>query len=315
MAQAHGLISIVVPLYNEADGLENFHASLLEVLKGLDSPYEIIYCDDGSTDKTPEIVRDLHAHDKNVRLLRLSRNFGKEITLSAGINESKGEAVLMIDGDGQHPVELIPKFVEAWKSGTQVVVGVRTNKKRLSSRLFYRVFNRLTGQKLIPGSTDFRLIDKVVQQEFVKLNEADRITRGLIDWLGFKRELIYFKAKARTAGQRSYSRGKLVKLAANSFVSMSSAPLYIFGYIGFFTSVAAFLLGSAVFIEQLVLEDPLNWNFTGTAMLGILILFLVGILLTSQGILSLYISHIHSQSKQRPLYVVDYQASAGITRE
>jgi glycosyltransferase involved in cell wall biosynthesis len=313
------LLSVVVPLYNESAVLPAFHKSLLESIeKAAGESYEILYCDDGSTDNTDKLVQQWHKHNSKIKLIKLSRNFGKENALSAGIAEAAGQAVIMIDGDGQHPAELIPDFVDAWKQGAQVVVGVRRGggrgnwSKRSSSRLFYKLFNGLTGQKLLPGSTDFRLIDRAVQQAFVTLGESERITRGLIDWLGFRRQLIYFEQNARADGSPSYSRSQLMRLAANSFVSLSPKPLYLFGYLGMLITLGSFLLGAAVLVEQLLLGDPWNWNFTGTAMLGILTLFLVGIVLLSQGILSLYISHIHSQSKGRPLYVIDYRGSSGI---
>lgn len=312
-------MSVVVPVHNESTGLLKFHEQLLDVVKRASKDsYEILYCDDGSTDGTPKLIREFHAADARVKLIKLSRNFGKENALSAGIAEAVGQAILMLDGDGQHPVELIPKFLAAWQGGAQVVIGVRTNSngeawfKRVGSRLFYKVFNRLTSQQLLPGSTDFRLIDISVKQAFMRLKETDRITRGLIDWLGFRRELIYFKANARKQDAVSYSRGKLLGLAANSFVSLTPTPLYLSGYLGVFITIGSFILGASVFIEQVLLGDPWHWKFTGTAMLSILLMFLVGIVLISQGILSLYISHLHSQSKQRPLYVIDYKESAGI---
>ena len=313
------LISFVVPVYNESAGLHTFHSALLKAIQqAVDGDYEIIYCDDGSTDDTAALVRQWHAHNPQVKLVSLSRNFGKENALSAGIAIATGDAVITLDGDSQHPVELIPKFIEAWEDGAQVVVGVRSGQsheswfKHLGSRLFYKIFNRLTQQKLLPGSTDFRLIDKAVQQAFLDLKETDRITRGLIDWLGFERKFIHFTAPARQLGSPGYNRRQLMRLAANSFVSLTPTPLYIFGYLGVFITSGALVLGTSVLVEQLLLADPWHWEFTGTAMLGILILFLVGILLMSQGILSLYISHMHSQSKQRPLYVIDYDGSAGI---
>lgn len=316
------ILSVVVPLYNESEGLEDFNTALTQVLEtNVNDRYEVIYCDDGSVDDTAEIVRELSVADARIKLVKLSRNFGKENALTAGIAHADGKAILMIDGDGQHPVELIPKFFEAWKKGAQVVVGVRdTNEKQgwvkaAGSRLFYKLFNMMTDQKLLPNSTDFRLIDKIVQKELLGLKETNRITRGLIDWLGFRKEYINFKANARTKGTAGYSVGKLMQLAANSFVSLTPKPLYLFGYLGSSITIIALLLGSAVFIEQLLLGDPLHWKFTGTAMLAILLLFLVGIVLISQGILSLYISHIHSQSKGRPLYIIDYQGSEGIEDE
>jgi len=313
------LLSVVVPILNEGSGLAQFHKSLVDIVRQcIGDSYEILYCDDGSTDDTSKLIKEFHASNPRVKLIKLSRNFGKENALSAGIAEAGGQAVLMLDGDGQHPVGLIPKFIDAWRSGAQVVIGVRTGNdeegwfKRLGSRLFYRVFNRLTTQKLLPGSTDFRLIDASVQQAFLALKETDRITRGLIDWLGFRREFIYFKANARRQDSVSYSRRKLMKLAANSFTSLTPTPLYVFGFLGVAITLVALVLGTSVFVEQLLLGDPWHWKFTGTAMLSILLLFLIGIVLMSQGILSLYISHLHNQSKQRPLYIIDYDGSAGI---
>lgn len=310
------MLSVVVPIFNEADGLLKFHKSLLEQVNiAASNNYEIIYCDDGSQDSGATIIQDLHADNKQVKLIKLSRNFGKENALSAGIHAAKGDAIITIDGDGQHPVELIADFVTKWRGGSEVVIGVRSTNsgegwfKKIGSHYFYKLFNRLTGEQLIPGSADFRLIDKNVQEAFIKLEESDRMTKALIDWLGFKRSFVVFEAKPRQDGSAGYNRHKLVKLATHAFVSMTPVPLYIFGYVGVFITSGALLLGGAVLVEQVVLDDPWNWNFTGTAMIGILILFLVGIILMAQGMLSLYISHIHSQTKKRPLYIIDKKGS------
>lgn len=313
------LLSVVVPLYNEADGLIDFHKSLVETLgRSAKGSFEIIYVDDGSQDQTATTVSRFCKDDQRIKLLKLSRNFGKENALSAGIDAAVGQAILTIDGDGQHPVDLIPKFLAAWQKGAKVVIGVRRASssddwfKRLGARVFYRLFNRLTGERLVPHSTDFRLIDKTVQREFIKLQESDRLTRGLIDWLGFKRQYIEFDAGRRYSDHPGYSRQRLVRLATHSFVSMTPVPLYLFGYLGVFITTAALILGGSVFFEQIVFNDPWHWKFSGTAMIGILILFLVGLLLMAQGMLSLYISHIHSQTKGRPLYVIDREGSIGV---
>jgi dolichol-phosphate mannosyltransferase len=311
-------LSIVVPVFNEEGGVIHFHTSLVKALDEIkDIQHEIIYVEDGSTDKTSVILKDLTKNDKTIRVISLSRNFGKEYALTAGIGQAKGDAIITIDGDGQHPVSLISDFVGEWQNGAQVVIGfARTSHnrgfKKFRSKMFYKTFNSITGENLQPESTDFRLIDREVQRAFLKLGETDRITRGLIDWLGFDRTVIYFNPLSRSFGNATYSTRQLVRLAVNSFVSLSPVPLYLFGYTGVAITTLSGLLGLAVIVEQLLLRDPLHWKFTGTAMLGILILFLVGILLMAQGIVSLYISNIHNQSKRRPLYIINEKNSIGV---
>lgn len=233
------LLSVVVPLYNENAGLMHFHESLMDVLReAVGRDYEIIYCDDGSTDNTADIVRRLHEADKRIKLVSFTRNFGKEIATTAGLAKAEGAATITLDADGQHPVELIPDFLERWKVGSKVVIGVRTENqhegmvKRYGSKLFYAIINRFSTVKIVPGSTDYRLIDKVVREEFVRMTERNRISRGLIDWLGYKRDLIHFKAKPRLHGKAGYSFKKLMKLFIDSVVSLSISPLYLVAYIG-----------------------------------------------------------------------------------
>lgn len=310
------LLSVVVPVFNEAHGISEFNNSLLAVLKSLGDSYEVIYVDDGSSDETASLIGGWHKMNSKIKLIRLSRNFGKENALAAGVAHAKGRATLMIDGDGQHPVELIPEFVKRWREGAQVVIGVRkTSGERRSSKSFYRVLNRMTGEQMVPGSTDFRLIDSSVRKAFLDLRESDRITRGLIDWLGFRRHLIEFEANPRLSGEVGYGRKKRFVLAANGFVSLTPVPLYLFGYLGVFITLFAIILGGSVVVEQGIFNDPWHWRFTGTAMIGILLMFLVGVVLMAQGMLSLYVSHIHSQTKGRPLYVIDYEDSAGVVEE
>lgn len=314
------LLSVVVPVYNEADNIARMYAVLEPVLRqeSRHDSYEIIYVDDGSIDSTVQEISALRTHNENVKLLSLSRNFGKEIALAAGIRQAKGQAVIVIDGDGQHPVERIPEFIQAWKAGAQVVVGVRIANhdegfvKRYGSRLFYALFNRISAIKMVPGSSDFRLIDHEVQQAFRKLHEPDTITRGLIDWLGYKPVYIEYAANARTAGRAGYQIKKLVRLAAHSFVSLSPVPLYTLGYAGLAITGLSFVAGLSIVIEQIMLGDPWHWDFTGTAMLSILVVFLVGLVLVSQGVMALYVSFIHTQSKRRPLYIIDQAHSYGI---
>jgi glycosyltransferase involved in cell wall biosynthesis len=308
------LVSIVIPAFNEVENVDFIHSELIRSLPKLYN-YEFLFVDDGSTDSTSEKVHKLHEKHLNVRLIRFSRNFGKELATTAGIETAKGDAIITIDADGQHPTELIQDFLGLWENGNKVVVGVRkTNSdegliKKYGSSLFYRLFNLLARVDLIPGSTDFRLIDKEVQEVFCKLKETNRITRGLIDWMGYRRDYVYFHAKPRIHGEAGYSTKKLFELAANSFVTLSFVPLYLFGYIGLFITAISFALGIFVLIEEYVMADPLKLNITGAASLGILLSFLTGTILISQWLTSQYISRIYQETKRRPLFIIDKSES------
>ncbi|TAH36606.1 glycosyltransferase [Candidatus Saccharibacteria bacterium] len=312
------LLSVVVPVYNERAGLVSFHESLLDVLRQLPMEFEIIYCDDGSLDGSIGLLHELSEKQPQLRVLRLSRNFGKELATTAGIHEAKGDAVVTLDADGQHPVELIPQFVAKWQQGAKVVVGVRTEKrragllKRAGSKFFWGTFSKLSGLKIVPGSSDYRLIDRAVQKEFVRMTERNRITRGLIDWLGYKREYVYYRENSRVHGAATYSLPKLIKLAVDSAISLSISPLYITAYIGAVVLPLSVLLGVGMSINAL-LGDPMNLHATGGAYLMVFVLFLVGIILVSQGIIGLYLSHIHTETQNRPLYVVDRAESRGVS--
>jgi polyisoprenyl-phosphate glycosyltransferase len=313
--QKQVLLSVVLPVYNEADGLADFNDKLVRVVdRATKGSYEIIYCDDGSNDNSNELLGGFCKQNKNIRLITFSRNFGKEIATTAGIHEAKAQAIITIDADGQHPVDLIPEFLKRWKTGIKVVIGLRRANqsegfiKRYGSKLFYKVFNRLTKLTLVEGSSDFRLIDRTVQQEFTRMTERSRITRGLIDWLGYKREYISFEASPRLYGEAGYSFKKLSKLAIDSTISMSLSPLYISAYIGAVVLPLSALIALFMVINALV-GDPLNLNATGSAYVIVLILFLVGVLLVSQGIIGLYLSHIHTETQNRPLYVIDQEKS------
>jgi glycosyltransferase involved in cell wall biosynthesis len=316
-AAAKPVISVVVPVYNEAESLEYLYSALRAVIDKLHGSYEIVFVDDGSRDASASVVRQLRERDRHVRLLRLTRNFGKEIATTAGIHAATGEAIITLDADGQHPVERIPEFIDAWKAGAKVVVGRRTSYrrqgviKRYGSKLFYALLNRFTGAHLVPDATDFRLIDRSVQQDFKRITERNRITRGLIDWLGYQPTYVPFKVHDRIAGSAGYSLGKLIKLAIDSVVSLSISPLYITAYIGAVVLPGSVLLGLGMLLNVL-LHDPLHLHATGGAYLMVFILFLIGILLVSQGIIGLYLSHIHTETQNRPLYVVDTERSEGI---
>jgi glycosyltransferase involved in cell wall biosynthesis len=315
------MLSVVVPVYNEGEGLSSFNQSLIDGIKEVtNNSYEIIYCNDGSTDDSLSLMKSFCESDQHTRLISFSRNFGKEIATTAGINHANGQAILTIDADGQHPIKKIPEFIEKWSNGARVVIGIRTANqkegltKKLGSKLFYRLFRLVTGAKLIPGSSDFRLIDSSVQVEFRKLTERSRITRGLIDWLGYDREFVHFKANPRLTNTAGYSFKKLFKLAVDSVVSMSRSPLYISAYLGFIIMPLS-LLTAVFMIGDALASDPLGIKATGSAYLVVLLVFLVGVLLVSQGIIGLYLSHIHTETQNRPIYIIDKQRSIRLNED
>lgn len=313
------LLSIVVPIHNEEEGIKDFITkSLLPVIEKIKYNYELILVNDGSTDHTLDILQKLSAENKHIITLSLSRNFGKEPALSAGLMYAKGDAAITIDADGQQPPELIPKFINKWEHGAEIVTGVRDRYTKhglipkLGSKLFYRLLRLMGNKSTVPGSTDFRLLDRVVIDEFNKLSEHNRITRGLIDWLGFKQEYIDYIYGVRTAGKPSYSFKKLFHLAIDSFVSMSTTPLVIFGYLGVFITIGSFILGLFCIINQYILGDPLGLYWNGSVQLAIFITFLIGLVMISQAITALYISHIHAESQGRPLYIIDQKESRNL---
>jgi glycosyltransferase involved in cell wall biosynthesis len=279
--------------------------------------YELVFVNDGSTDRSAEILHDLAARDAAIRILTLSRNFGKEVATTAGIHAAHGQAILTIDADGQFPVERIPAFVEKWQAGARVVIGRRQGRvsgfgKRVGTKLFYYIFQRLMGVRIDPSTSDFRLIDQEVQAQFNRLTERHRMTKALIDWLGYEREYVPYTENPRLHGDATYSYRKLFKLAIDSAISLSISPLYITAYIGAVVLPLATLLGLGM-IANWLLGDPLGLHATGGAYLIVLILFLIGVLLVSQGIIGLYLSHIHTETQNRPLYVIDEAHSRGLS--
>lgn len=315
-------VSVVTPVHNEAEGIEDFITnSLLPVLKKINYNYELIIVNDGSTDETLKIIQSLADKNPKIKVLSLSRNFGKEPALSAGLAYATGDAAITIDADGQQPPKLIPDFLKKWESGGEIITGVRSQYskhgliQKLGSKLFYWLLHLLGNKSTVPGSTDFRLLDRAVIDEFNKLSEHNRITRGLIDWLGFKQVYIEYVYGVRTAGKPSYNLRKLFKLAIDSFVSMSTTPLVIFGYLGIFITIGSFILGMFCIINQYILGDPLQLYWDGSVQLAIFITFLVGLLMISQSITSMYISRIYSEAQGRPLYIIDKKESKNLNEK
>lgn len=312
MTTKKSLVSLIIPVYNEEESLEWHHKHILATVSRFDDNFEIIYVNDGSGDTSLDILRKLAAHDKFTRYVSFSRNFGKEAATSAGLALSKGDAAIMIDADGQHPIELVETFIKEWRAGYNTVIGIRTanNKagivKTLGSKLFYTVL-RLLGSDISSqhGLTDFRLIDRKIIDQYNKLTEHNRITRNLLDWLGYSRKLIPFEANARHAGEASYSFRKLTKLAIDGIVKHSTRPLKFIGIAGFLVAFVAGLLGLFMILEKYFLGDPWHFAFTGTALLAVFLSFMVGIVLFCQGLLALYLENVYYETQNRPLYIVE----------
>ncbi len=305
------LISIVVPVHNEERNIPLLYAELKKVFSTLEKyDYEIIFVDDGSTDRSWKTMSKLSKEDPQVKPIQFARNFGKELATTAGIHHASGDAVKIIDADLQHPPHMIPLFIEKWEQGADIVIGIRkTNQKegaikKLGSYFFYKIFSAISDTPIIPQGTDFRLMDRKVVNEFNKFSEKNRITRGLIDWLGFRRDYVYFDADERKHGTASYNPMKLLRLALSSFIAHSMLPLKLAGYLGLLIIVTSGPVGIFIFIEKYLMHDPWNLHFSGPAILAVIILFLVGVILICLGLVALYIANIATEVTGRPIYVI-----------
>lgn len=313
-------ISIIIPVFNEEKNIPLIYKEIVRVWQNLNPlrqladggryNLEIIFVNDGSKDKSGKIIEELSKTDNRVKYIEFSRNFGKEIATSAGLNCAKGDAAILIDADLQHPPGLIPQFLEKWKNGADIVIGVRDKNngegfiKKIGSYWFYKLMNAIGGTKIIPRATDYRLISRQVISEFNRFTERGRITRGLIDWLGFNRDFVYFESPARRNGKAGYSCWKLSKLAFSSFVAHSLFPLKLAGYLGVFITIASIILGSVMFIARYILRNYWGMSISGVAQLAVILLFLVGIILSCFGLIALYIASIHGEVLNRPMYVI-----------
>lgn len=314
-------ISVVVPVYNEVDGIVDFLDKELvpEMERIGDYDMELIVVNDGSNDGTTEILKEyIKPKKKKLVLITFSRNFGKEAALSAGLLYSMGDAAITIDSDGQQPPKIMKKFIEKWEKGDKVVIGVREKFTKhgfiakMGSSLFYKIMHMMGNKNMVSGTTDYRLLDRSVIEAYNDFTEHNRITRGLIDWMGFKRSYIEYEYGKRIAGKPSYDFKKLFRLAIDSFVSLSTTPLIIFGYIGIIITSLSFILGVFVIVQQYILGDPLGLYWNGAVQMAIFITFLVGLVLVSQAITALYISHIHAETQNRPLFIVDKENSLNV---
>jgi len=313
------IISIVIPVYNESANLPLLYKELLRHTQRLPYQFEVIFVDDGSQDDSARIIRGLADSDPDVRVLELARNFGKEAAVSAGLHAAKGDAAVVMDADLQMPPRILGDFLAEWEAGSDIVIGVFASRKmsvirRTGATIFYRIMGLIGQSKITPHATDYRLLDRQVLDVFRKLTEHNRITRGMIDWLGFKRSYVPFEQEVRRHGRPTYSMNKLISLAMNSFTSYSLIPLKIAGYLGVVILTLSIPGGLFMYVERYILGDPMRLLFTGTDMLAVMILFLVGVVLACLGLISLYIANIHAEVINRPLYVVRNRSEPRNTR-
>ena len=301
------MISIVVPCLNEEEVLRDTNRRLVAVLEQLPLKFEILYVDDGSTDRTPEILRELQAVDERIRVIRFSRNFGHQMAITAGLEHASGDAVAIIDADLQDPPEVIADFVAKWMDGFEVVYGVRTERegetafKLWTAKMFYRLIGKLSDTEIPLDTGDFRLMGRRVVDALLAMPERDRFVRGMVSWLGFSQAAVPYRRAARAAGVTKFSLFKMMRFATDGIVSFSILPLRLATWVGFAASGIALLGILITVVERLMGVEGL---VKGWASILVAILFIGGVQLICMGIIGEYVGRIYGESKRRPLYVV-----------
>jgi dolichol-phosphate mannosyltransferase len=300
------LLSIVSPCYNEQDVIETFYMELKKILSAVDMSHEIIFVDDGSGDRTLEVLNRIAEKDPSVKVYSFSRNFGHQIALTAGLNAAKGDAVIMLDSDLQHPVSLIPEMIAKWKESYEIVSAVRKNTegvsfyKKFTSRSFYRLINWLSDIEIPDGAADFCLLSRRAYTALRDMPEKHRFLRGMVSWVGMKRTFLPYVAQPRCAGHSKYSLFKMISLATEAVTSFSSLPLKLATRIGLLVSLAGFLYFLWILLRYFLVGDLVS----GWGSLICVILLLGGTQLTFIGLIGQYLSRIFEEVKNRPLYVL-----------
>ena len=302
-------ITFIVPAYNEENNIRRFHEETNKTLRGLNNyTCEFVFIDDGSNDSTWQVIKEISNLDSAVKGLRLSRNFGKEMALTAGIIEwtKFSDAVIFMDADLQHPPSVIPKLIQQWELGFQIVTAQRKSIRysiwrEMGSNFFFFMLNRFSKLNIQHKATDFRLLDRKVLEVLQTFPERNRFFRGIIDWMGFNKTSITFDSPDRITGKSTFSLNNLFNLAINSFTSFSLMPLRVTGYLGLAVTTASSLLFLYMIIAHLVLGLTI---FTKLAYFVVFNTLLFGIVLAALGLIALYIGNIHTEVSGRPLYIV-----------
>lgn len=300
-------ISVVIPLYNEEAVIEQTYTRLKDVMETLAMDYELLFVNDGSKDKTLQLVQTLSFADKHVKCLAFSRNFGHQIAITAGTDYASGDAVVVIDADLQDPPELIPEMIQKWQDGFDVVYAKRIKRngesffKKWSAKMFYRTLHRLTDVEIPVDTGDFRLMDKKVYTELKKINEKNPFVRGLVSWLGFQQVALEYEREERAAGETKYPLKKMVKLSLDGLTSFSHQPLKMASYAGVALSIAGFIYMLVVLFQTLFTATTVN----GWSSIIIIQLLFSGFVLIILGMIGEYIGRIYDEVKDRPLYIVE----------
>lgn len=300
-------LSVIVPAYNEAEVLDELHRRLAAVIDGLGVTAEVIYVNDGSRDATLDILYRLRTADPRVAVLNLSRNFGKEIAMTAGLDHSRGEATVIIDADLQDPPELIPELMARWGQGYDVVYATRLSRdgesflKKLSARYFYRVVGGMSPIEIPKDTGDFRLLSRRAVDALCRLREQHRFMKGLFAWIGYRQTAVTYHRDRRSAGATKWNYHKLWGFAIEGITSFSTAPLKVASYVGLVTAMTAFIYASWIIYKTLRYGDPV----AGYPSLMVAVLFLGGVQLAAIGVLGEYLGRMFNETKGRPLYLVE----------
>lgn len=301
------LCSVVVPMYNEEAVVCETYKRLTGVMEKTGYTYEIVFVNDGSRDKTAALINEICDRDKRVKLIDFSRNFGHQIAITAGMDYSSGQCVVVIDGDLQDPPELIPVMIEKWKSGFDVVYGKRISRKgetffkKFTAAAFYRFLRNMTDVNIPVDTGDFRLIDRKVCDALKRVRERNRYVRGLVSWLGFKQTAVEFEREERFAGETKYPLRKMLKLALDGITTFSYKPLKLASYIGSILSLLSFLYMIYVLVQRIFFPETVQPGWTSILAVS---LFFNGITLLMLGIMGEYIGRIYDEVKERPLYII-----------